>query len=119
MRPSVGYQYGHVAVLLLLLALTCVGGRARASFAIGNLQALGVERDAGLRYAQGDRGLLDFHSSASDAGRPLVVFFHGGGFTRGSRADYRFAGARSAAERGADPHRVLLAGHSAGAWLGG
>jgi acetyl esterase/lipase len=82
-----------VPTLFLLLALSGLCGCERLSFVIGNLPAIGAERDDALRYAPGARGLLDLYPAASGAGRPLVVFFYGGGFTRGERADYRFAGA--------------------------
>src|SRR5205085_365459 len=86
--------------------------------------------------------------------RPVVVFWYGGSFTSGNRAEYRFVGASlaeagivamlpdyrlypevkfptfmddaasavawaqsHASEYGGDPHRVVLMGHSAGAYI--
>ena len=63
-----------------------------------------VTRD--VRFADGRRGLLDVYAPTQigDAGRrgheaPLVVFFYGGGWEDGAKADYRFA-AMALAKRG-------------------
>jgi len=108
----------------------------------------------GVPYGSHPRQQLDvFQPLASDTGAPLVVFFYGGSWTRGERADYRFVGEALAShgvvtliadyrlspaarypqflqdcaqavrwtfehapELGADPARIHLMGHSAGAY---
>lgn len=109
----------------------------------------------GLAYGTHPRQRLDLFQPARPApGAPLVVFFYGGSWNRGERADYRFVGralaarglvavvadyrlypevrypdflhdaaaalvyARARAQAwGAHPGRVVLAGHSAGAYI--
>ena len=63
-----------------------------------------VTRD--IRFADGRRGLLDVYApaQAGEVARrspdaPLVVFFYGGGWEDGAKADYRFA-AMALAKRG-------------------
>ena len=75
---------------------------------IGLVNALAVGRDVvvtpDIRFADGRRGLLDVYApravhegKAHDA--PMVVFFYGGGWEDGAKADYRFA-AVALAKRG-------------------
>jgi len=108
----------------------------------------------GVAYGPHPRQRLDlFQPLAAGRPGPLVVFFYGGSWTRGERADYRFVGealasngiatvvadyrlspevryphfladcalavkwaADHAAQLGADPTRLYLMGHSAGAY---
>jgi len=114
---------------------------------------IGGERHEGLRYGSGPRQLLDVYRPRHARGAPLIVFFYGGSWQRGSRDLYPFLGASLAAqgivtvvpdyalfpaarfpeflqdsaravafareharEWGADPERVVLMGHSAGAY---
>ena len=63
-----------------------------------------VTRD--IRFADGRRGLLDVYAPAlvDPRGRrshdaPMVIFFYGGGWEAGAKADYRFA-AMALAKRG-------------------
>ena len=110
--------------------------------------------DASLAYGPDPRQKLDvYHPLTAGPKAPLVVFFYGGSWSSGERADYRFVGealasrgivaviadyrlspafrypvfvedsARAvhwafdhAAEHGADPGRVFVMGHSAGAY---
>lgn len=114
------------------------------------------QRTEGLAYGPEPRQLLDVYHPKTQAGAspaPMVVFFYGGSWSSGERADYRFVGealasrgivaviadyrlspafrypvflqdsARAlrwalehAAEQGADPSRVFVMGHSAGAY---
>jgi acetyl esterase/lipase len=51
-----------------------------------------------LRYGSGNRRLLDvYQPSALTAPAPVIVFFYGGNWDSGARADYLFAGAALAA----------------------
>lgn len=145
--------------LLALCAAVLLSGCDTLSFAVANLppRLSQVTRLADIRYADGPRGLLDIYlppgGSAAVAGRPVLVFFYGGGWTSGSRQQYRFAatalaqlgyvtvvpdyrlypavrfpafvedGARAVAwvqqhiaGYGGDAQRLVLMGHSAGAY---
>ncbi len=51
----------------------------------------GVEVTRTIRFADGKRGLLDVYYPKGVVGAPTVVFFYGGGWESGDRADYRFA----------------------------
>lgn len=113
---------------------------------------LNIVRD--IAYGQGERGALDVYApKGGAAGKPVVVFFYGGGWDSGCKADYGWAGAalarqgfvaavadyrihpharwpdfledsakatrkarEVAADFGGDPRRLVLMGHSAGAY---
>jgi acetyl esterase/lipase len=60
---------------------------------------LGVEVTRTIRFADGKRGLLDVYAPQGIVNAPLIVFFYGGGWESGERADYRFA-AVALAKRG-------------------
>jgi acetyl esterase/lipase len=100
---------------------------------------------ANLPYGDKPRQKLDVYmpsqaladKALAAGGTPMVVFFYGGSWSSGDRADYRFVGEALAAQAfdnaqkyGADPTRIFVMGHSAGAynaamlaldkrWLGG
>jgi acetyl esterase/lipase len=111
------------------------------------------ERHEGLAYGSGPRQRLDVYRPRHARGAPLLVFFYGGSWQRGSRDLYPFLGASLAAQGivtvvpdyalfpqvrfpeflqdsaravafareharkwGADPERLVLMGHSAGAY---
>ena len=118
-----------------------------------SLDGLTVLHD--VAYRPGPRGMMDVYRPASAAGpMPVLVFFYGGAWQSGNRADYRFVAAtlarrgmvvvvpdyrlypevqfptfiedaaeavqatrRHAVEWGGDPRRIVLGGHSAGAYL--
>ena len=118
-----------------------------------SLDGLTVLHD--VAYRPGPRGMMDVYRPASAAGPlPVLVFFYGGSWQSGNRADYRFIAAtlarrgmvvvvpdyrlypdvqfptfiedaaeavlathRHAVEWGGDPRRIVLGGHSAGAYL--
>ncbi|MBE7941778.1 MULTISPECIES: alpha/beta hydrolase [Ramlibacter] len=49
--------------------------------------------EGGIAYGEDPRHRLDVYRPLADvAGAPLAVFFYGGSWTRGDRADYRFVG---------------------------
>ena len=108
----------------------------------------------GLAYGRLERQLLDVYQPRAEMAKPpMVVFFYGGSWSSGERANYRFVGEAlasrgivavladyrlspafrypafvqdsaqavrwalsHAAEYGADPARVFVMGHSAGAY---
>ena len=74
-----------------LLVVAC-GGLA---FTVANLPARfgDFERRADIPYAPGDRHALDVYSPSGARGRPVIVFWYGGGWENGSRSNYRFVGA--------------------------
>jgi acetyl esterase/lipase len=111
------------------------------------------ERHEGLAYGPAPRQRLDVYRPRHARGAPLLVFFYGGSWQRGSRDLYPFLGGSLAAqgivtvvpdyalfpaarfpeflqdsaravafarahahEWGADPERLILMGHSAGAY---
>lgn len=111
------------------------------------------ERHEGLAYGPAPHQRLDVYRPRHSRGAPLVVFFYGGSWQRGSRDLYPFLGASLAAQGivtvvpdyalfpaarfpaflqdsaravafarahardwGADPERIVLMGHSAGAY---
>jgi acetyl esterase/lipase len=148
------------------MAITAMAGALSAcsaiTFGIANAPAAfgPYERKADIPYGADARQKLDVYvprpaqgdtSSAAPA-RPVVIFWYGGSWERGSKSDYRFVGAaladrgyvtvlpdyrlypdvkfpaflddaahavawvqQHAQEFGADPHRIVLMGHSAGA----
>ncbi|MEO8081219.1 MAG: alpha/beta hydrolase, partial [Caldimonas sp.] len=97
--PRPGRLAGLVAVALCALALA-------ACSPVGALNALARTDTYGLSadvaYGSLPRQQLDIYTPASAApaeGWPVVVFFYGGNWTDGERADYRFVG-EALAERG-------------------
>ena len=112
------------------------------------------QRTESLAYGPHARQQVDVYQPKSNAGNaPLVVFFYGGSWSSGNRADYRFVGEALAAQGivtvvadyrlspevrypvfvqdsalavrwavdnaskyGADPARIFVMGHSAGAY---
>lgn len=53
----------------------------------------------GMRYGPRPRHVLDVYPAATGAPSPVIVFFYGGGWGEGERADYLFVGS-ALAERG-------------------
>ena len=68
---------------------------------IVNALAIGreVEVTTAVRFSDGRRGLLDVYAPKKAHEAPIVVFFYGGSWEDGNRADYRFA-AMALAKRG-------------------
>jgi acetyl esterase/lipase len=60
----------------------------------------GYQSEAGIPYGAGARQRLDLYRPSRSLGiaAPVVVFFYGGGWRGGNRADYRFVGRFLAAE---------------------
>lgn len=83
-----GRRTGVIAAAAALLA------GCSASRALDALVPEGSYRlEGGVAYGPEERQKLDIYLPLERAtGAPLVVFFYGGSWTRGSRADYRFVG---------------------------
>ncbi len=147
-------------LIWLLLPLLAAGGLA-ACAPVRTLNVLatvagGYTLQDGVAYGAGARRQLDIYTPTAPpppGGWPLVVFFYGGSWNSGERAEYRFVGAalaahgvltlvadyrlypevrypeflndsaealafglHDAARLGANPKRVFVMGHSAGAY---
>lgn len=58
----------------------------------------GLRIETGIAYGDGGRRVLDLYAPASpDAQAPVVIFFYGGSWQRGSRSSYKFLAADLAA----------------------
>ena len=144
--------------MLASLGAVAAAGCSRLAFVAVNVPAAfgSYRRHADLRYGTDPQHRVDVYVPDKDASepRPLIVFWHGGRWSSGDKADYRFVGAALASlgytavlanyrlypevkmpgfmddaaraalwaaghagEFDADPHRLYLMGHSAGAHL--
>ena len=99
------YLIGLVAALALAAGALYAYSPARGLDVLNNLYPGdgGVERVASaVQFEPGPRGLLDVWTQPAKAatpGKPVLVFFYGGGWANGSRLDYGFV-ARAYASRG-------------------
>ena len=91
-------------VLLILVSLAIGSSLLSACSALGALNAVSLSNSSsartGVAYGTHARQRLDIYtptSSAPAAGWPVVVFFYGGSWTTGARADYAFVGQALAA----------------------
>jgi acetyl esterase/lipase len=144
--------------MLAGLAAMMVAGCGRAAFMAANVAAAfgAYRRHLNIAYGADPQHRLDVYvpDRVPVEPRPLVVFWHGGRWTSGDKADYRFVGAAltelgyvavlpnyrhyptvkmpgfmndaasaalwaaaHATQYGADPKRLYLMGHSAGAHM--
>lgn len=92
LRPMYRRWAGALALLAGLAGLS-------GCSAVNVLNAVTVQRsasvEAGVPYGPHARQRLDIYrpaSAAPEGGWPVVVFFYGGTWTSGERADYRFVG---------------------------
>jgi acetyl esterase/lipase len=78
-----------------------VAGCASVVFTIANAPTAFASFDAHTDLAYGDRPRqhLDIYAPKMAVNLPVVIFFYGGSWTHGNKADYRFVGA-ALAERG-------------------
>jgi acetyl esterase/lipase len=140
-----------ISIPLALSACTAL------SFAVANAPARlsDVQRTADIAYGESPRQRLDVYRPArADPAKPVIVFWYGGAWTEGARAQYRFVGTALAqlgyvvvvpdyrlypevrfptflddgasavswvqqhsAQFGGDAQRIVLMGHSAGAYM--
>ena len=140
-------------VLAPLAAVVALGGCSTIDALNAAQPKGGVSVTDDIAYRSGARGGLDVYAPRERRpGRPVVVFFYGGGWETGAKGDYAFAGAAlarrgyvvvvpdyrvypalwptflqdgaeavrwardHAADYGGDPGRLVLMGHSAGAY---
>ena len=85
--------------LLALLAVLLLAGLVAACAPVAALNALAPSNThrltAGVEYGAGPRQMLDIFrpsAAAPKGGWPVVVFFYGGSWNTGERADYGFVG---------------------------
>ncbi len=86
---------GLRALVLGLGVAALLAGCSRLAFGVANLAARSgaFERHADLAYGPADRRTLDVYAPRGAHDAPVIVFFYGGAWTRGSKEDYRFVGA--------------------------
>jgi acetyl esterase/lipase len=90
-------------LFLLCLCALSVGCTSAAILAANGSVAFGpYDRSDDIAYGPDQRQTLDVYVPDGESGvpRPVVVFFHGGGWSRGSKDIYRFVGS-ALAEKGA------------------
>lgn len=87
---------GMTALSILLAGCQSMG------LAVLNAAAPQVTDEPGLAFGEGERRRMDLYAPrrAVDDAKPLIVFWYGGSWQMGDRADYRFVGA-ALAGRGA------------------
>ena len=95
----------RVLIVLTALAVTAIAllvfAATHAADTLNALASINTRRvDAAVAYGPLERQRLDVYApttAAPAAGHPVVVFFYGGSWNRGERADYRFVGEALAA----------------------
>lgn len=122
MRLLAGRHWSMKLLLLLLLVALALFGVWRWAVATGSAATLdwidgrfardrGVELAARTRYGEDAAQRIELWlPEKSDGERPLVIFFHGGGWHSGAPEDYRFV-ARTLGDKG---YAVALAGYRLG-----
>lgn len=77
------------------LAALCVVACGGLAFTAANVPAYfgDFERRADIAYAPGARHGLDVYVPGKAQARPIIVFWYGGGWENGRKANYRFVGA--------------------------
>ena len=89
---------GSLAVVAVVLLMA---GCRSSEFLIANVPAAfgGIDRHLDLAYGGDVRQRLDVYAPRQAVNLPVVIFWYGGSWTQGSKADYRFVGT-TLAERG-------------------
>jgi acetyl esterase/lipase len=87
--------------IALLLLATTIAGCSIVEFGVANIPDAfaGVRRHRDIPYGEDPRQRLDVYVPRAGASRPVVVFWYGGSWVKGSKAEYRFVGT-TLAERG-------------------
>ncbi|MCZ8387465.1 alpha/beta hydrolase [Achromobacter xylosoxidans] len=86
-------QRGLLEILLLAsLALGLLAACSPLTLLNGAVPDGASRATSGLAYGPLPRQRLGIHAPLDAAGAPVVVFFYGGSWRSGERADYRFAG---------------------------
>ncbi len=87
--------------LISLLACSLLGGCSLVEFGVANAPDAfaGVRSHRDLSYGADPRQRLDVYTPRQASNRPVVIFWYGGSWVKGSKAQYRFVGT-TLAERG-------------------
>lgn len=88
-----------VRCLLGLMMLSVLSACSPVTVLNALAPTAGITHTRGVRYASGPRQELDMYAPARKRPAPVVVFIHGGGWTTGSKSEYRFVAA-ALAKRG-------------------
>jgi hypothetical protein len=84
----------HTILALAVLAVIALAARFALRLLSFASQRGGQRVERAIAYGPLPLQAVDIHAPQSvDAATPVVVFFHGGGWSRGSAADYGFVGA--------------------------
>jgi acetyl esterase/lipase len=80
-----------MALFVMLVVVACGG----ITFTVANAPALfgDFDRRADVPYGTRPRQRLDVYSPRRAAGKPIIVFWYGGGWENGRKSQYRFVGA--------------------------
>jgi len=83
-----------VARLVVIALVLWVAGCRSSEFLLANAPTIfdKVDRHLDLPYGQDPRQRLDVYAPPHAVNRPVVIFWYGGSWTQGSKADYRFVG---------------------------
>jgi acetyl esterase/lipase len=84
----------HVGSVCVAVWVLLVSGCSSAEFLVANAPAdlSRVERRIDLSYGTNRRQNLDVYEPRKAADLPVVIFWYGGSWIEGSKADYRFVG---------------------------
>jgi acetyl esterase/lipase len=84
-----------VVVAVIVAVIATLANCNRLSFGIANASAYfgSYERRAGLTYGTGPRQSLDVYIPTGATRRPIIVFWYGGTWVKGTKDQYRFVGA--------------------------
>ena len=92
--PRTTGGHGIVARLGVIALVLWLAGCRSSEFLLANAPTVfdRVDRHVNLPYGQDSRQRLDVYAPPHAANRPVVIFWYGGSWTQGSKADYRFVG---------------------------
>jgi acetyl esterase/lipase len=84
-----------IAVAIIAAAAASLANCGRIAYAVVNVPAhVGwYERKANIAYGNESRQTLDVYAPVGAFNRPIVVFWYGGIWIKGTKEDYRFVGA--------------------------
>jgi len=83
-----------LCVSLCLVLVLSLAGCSVVEFGAANAPNVfaGVQRHRDLSYGEGPRQRLDVYAPRKASNRPVVIFWYGGSWVKGSKAQYRFVG---------------------------
>ena len=87
-------RHGILARIGVFALLLWVAGCRSSEFLLANAPTVfdKIDRHEDLPYGQDPRQRLDIYAPPHAVNRPVVIFWYGGSWTQGSKADYRFVG---------------------------